>query len=143
MARLNKVYYTMHRHFNKYAHFLYHTFSQTNMTNTNNTHDCTPVRLTLDVIGGKWKLLILYHLSSQTRRFNELQRLLTGITQRMLTLQLRELEKDGIIHRQVYAQVPPKVEYSLTKIGQTLLPVIDVMYQWGQKYATLKHDTVK
>ncbi|MDO4693141.1 MAG: helix-turn-helix domain-containing protein [Eikenella sp.] len=96
---------------------------------------CCPVRTTLGIIGGKWKVLILYHLSSDTRRFNELQRLLPGITQRMLTLQLRELEADGIVHREVYPQVPPKVEYSLTDFGRTLLPVIEAMHRWGETYA--------
>ena len=90
---------------------------------------------TLDIIGGKWKVLILYHLSSDTRRFNELQRLLGGITQRMLTLQLRELEQDGIVHREVYPQVPPKVEYSLTDFGLTLMPVIEAMHHWGAEYS--------
>ena len=85
--------------------------------------------------GGKWKVLILYYLHGQTRRFNELQRLLAGVTQRMLTLQLRELENDGIVHREVYPQVPPKVEYSLTAFGQTLMPVIEAMHRWGEQYA--------
>ena len=97
-------------------------------------HGCCPVRSTLDVIGGKWKVLILFHLSSETRRFNELQRLLGSITQRTLTLQLRELEHDGIVHRKVYPQVPPRVEYSLTALGQTLLPVIQAMHEWGGAY---------
>ncbi|QMT40290.1 winged helix-turn-helix transcriptional regulator [Neisseria shayeganii] len=96
---------------------------------------CCPVRTTLSIIGGKWKVLILYHLNTDIRRFNELQRLLSGITQRMLTLQLRELEADGIVHREVYPQVPPKVEYSLTDFGRTLLPVIEAMYRWGEAYA--------
>ena len=100
------------------------------------THEaCCPVVTTLDIIGGKWKVLILYHLSSDTRRFNELQRLLGGITQRMLPLQLRELEQDGIVHREVYPQVPPKVEYSLTDFGLTLMPVIEAMHHWGAEYA--------
>lgn len=99
-------------------------------------HDsCCPVVTTLDIIGGKWKVLILYHLNTETRRFNELQRLLGGITQRMLTLQLRELEQDGIVHREVYPQVPPKVEYSLTEFGLTLMPVIQAMHRWGVEYA--------
>lgn len=100
-------------------------------------HDaCCPVVNTLDIIGGKWKVLILYYLNGETRRFNELQRLLDGITQRMLTLQLRELEGDGIVHREVYPQVPPKVEYSLTEFGRTLVPVIEAMHEWGSKYAS-------
>ncbi len=106
------------------------------MTATAPEHDnCCPVVSTLDIIGGKWKILILYHLNSQTRRFNELQRLMPAITQRMLTLQLRELESDGIVHREVYPQVPPKVEYSLTELGLTLMPVIESMHAWGRQYA--------
>ena len=93
-----------------------------------------PVNTTLDIIGGKWKALIIYHLINGTQRFNSLQRSLAGITQRMLTLQLRELEADGLIHREVYPVVPPKVEYSLTEFGRTLLPVINAMHTWGVAY---------
>ena len=97
---------------------------------------CTAVTTTLAIIGGKWKILILYHLCAGTQRFNELRRLLPDITQRMLTLQLRELEDDGIVHREVYPQVPPKVEYSLTAFGATLILVIEVMDAWGKQYAS-------
>ena len=102
---------------------------------------CCRVVNTLDIIGGKWKVLILYYLNGEIRRFNELQRLLAGVTQRMLTLQLRELEHDGIVHREVYPQVPPKVEYSLTAFGRTLMPVIEAMHRWGEQYAAecVKH----
>lgn len=93
-----------------------------------------PMTITLDIIGGKWKGMILYHLVSGTRRFNELMRLMPDVTQRMLTRQLRELEEDGIILRKVYAEVPPKVEYSLSDVGQTLLPVIHSLSQWGKMY---------
>lgn len=96
---------------------------------------CCPVSTTLDIIGGKWKVLILHHLNTETRRFNELQRLMPTVTQRMLTLQLRELEGDGIVCRKVYPQVPPKVEYSMTAFGKTLMPVITTMYDWGVVYA--------
>ena len=84
---------------------------------------------------------VSYYLNGEIRRFNELQRLLAGVTQRMLTLQLRELENDGIVHREVYPQVPPKVEYSLTAFGQTLMPVIEAMHRWGVQYAAecVKH----
>lgn len=90
-----------------------------------------PVETTLKIIGDKWKVLILRDLFSGTKRFNELKKSLTDVTQKMLTQQLRELENDGIIHREVYPVVPPKVEYSLTELGKTLKPVIDSMYDWG------------
>lgn len=93
-----------------------------------------PVEATLDVIGGKWKVLILWHLKDTTRRFGALKRLIPGVTQKMLTQQLRELERDGLINRVVYAQVPPKVEYSLTQFGITLNPVLEQMSQWGMEY---------
>lgn len=93
-----------------------------------------PVETTLDVIGGKWKGIILYQLLDGTKRFNEFRRLNPGITQFMLTLQLRELERDGIIHREVYKEVPPRVEYSLTDFGRTLEPVIMAMKAWGESY---------
>lgn len=93
-----------------------------------------PVDTTLVVIGGKWKGVILYHLIDGPRRFNEFRRLYPGLTQFMLTRQLRELEQDGIIHREVYKQVPPKVEYSLTEFGRTLEPIILSMRDWGATY---------
>nr|BAA19363.1 ydeP [Bacillus subtilis] [Bacillus subtilis subsp. subtilis str. 168] len=93
-----------------------------------------PVETTLDIIGGKWKGILLYHLIDGKKRFNEFRKLYPKITQRMLTLQLRELERDGVIHREVYKQVPPKVEYSLTEFGRTLEPVILHMKDWGEKY---------
>ncbi|WP_138494468.1 winged helix-turn-helix transcriptional regulator [Paenibacillus pinistramenti] len=93
-----------------------------------------PVEYTLDVIGGKWKGVILYHLLDGKKRFNELRRICPTITQRMLTLQLRELERDGIVDRIVYQQVPPKVEYMLTEFGMTLAPIITAMKAWGETY---------
>ncbi len=96
------------------------------------TYDC-PVEATLDVLGGKWKGVILYHLA-KTTRFNELQRLIPGVNRRMLTLQLRELERDGLVHREVYREVPPKVEYSLTELGRTVSPLILQMRDWGEAY---------
>jgi len=99
----------------------------------NDRYGCS-VEATLDVIGGRWKGVILFHLLSGTKRFNELQRLVSGCTQRMLTLQLRELERDGVVLRTVYAQVPPKVEYSLTDFGQSLEPILLLMRDWGDRY---------
>jgi DNA-binding HxlR family transcriptional regulator len=93
-----------------------------------------PAETTLDIIGGRWKVLILWQLFQGEKRFSELFRALQGITQKMLTQQLRELEKDGIVHRQVYAQIPPKVEYSLTPLGNSLRPVVDAMCEWGLKH---------
>lgn len=101
--------------------------------------------LTLHIIGGKWKMLIMWHLGKTgTKRFGELRKLIPGITQRMLTNQLRELEEDEIIHREVYAVVPPKVEYSLTENGESLMPILDAMYNWGRNYIdTVLNDEVQ
>jgi DNA-binding HxlR family transcriptional regulator len=95
--------------------------------------DC-PIEATLDIVGGKWKVLILFYLMKGTVRFGEFQRLIPKITQRMLTLQLRELEEDGVVHREVYRQVPPKVEYSLTEFGRSLEPILLLMRDWGVTY---------
>ena len=92
-----------------------------------------PVESALDVIGGKWKVVILFRLFEGTKRFNELRRLLPNVTQRMLTNQLRELERDGLVKRTVYAQVPPKVEYSVTDRGRTLKPVLGALRKWGEE----------
>jgi DNA-binding HxlR family transcriptional regulator len=92
------------------------------------------VETTLAVIGGRWKVLIIRELFSGVKRFGELHRALQGITQKMLTQQLREMEQAGLVHRQVYLQVPPKVEYSLTPLGTTLQPVLDSMHEWGMKF---------
>lgn len=92
------------------------------------------VEITLDAIGGRWKVLILRELFEGVKRFNELQRNVTGITQKMLTQQLRELERYGLVHREVYSQVPPKVEYSLTTRGESLKPILDAMHDWGERF---------
>src|SRR5882762_10973466 len=95
------------------------------------TYDCSvgcPVEAALDLIDGKWKAVILYHLLNDTIRFNELRRRLSRITQRMLTRQLRELEAGGLVHRRIYAEVPVRVEYSLTEIGRSLEPVIRTLW---------------
>jgi DNA-binding HxlR family transcriptional regulator len=93
-----------------------------------------PVRITTEIIGGKWKPLILYFLRDETHRFGELQKLIPGTTKKMLTQKLRELERDDIVRRKVYAQVPPRVEYSLTRHGQSLGPILELMAAWGGRH---------
>jgi DNA-binding HxlR family transcriptional regulator len=99
-------------------------------------HTCG-VEATLDVIGGKWMILILCRLQDGTRRFAELRRLIPGITEKMLIQQLRRLESDGIVRRTVYPEIPPRVEYSLTAKGETLLPVLDMLERWGEEHSGL------
>ena len=97
------------------------------------------IELALDLIGGKWRSLILYRLLKEGPiRFNELHRQISCVTRRMLTLQLRELEKSGLVHREVYHQVPPKVEYSLTPLGKTLQENLIALNQWGEDYLAKK-----
>ena len=91
------------------------------------------IDLVKKVLGGKWKMRILWALSIQTRRYNELMKLFPGITQTMLTRQLRDLEKDGFVSRQVYPEVPPKVEYSLTPMGHGFIPIINKINEWGEE----------
>ena len=98
-----------------------------------------PVETTLEIVGGRWKVLVLHHLLRGTIRFAELHRKLPGISHRTLTKQLRELESAGIIHREVYPVVPPKVEYSLTESGQSLEPVLMAMHRWGEAYERCQH----
>ena len=93
-----------------------------------------PVEVTLEVMGGKWKPLILWHLAEKTLRFSELKKTMPKVTQKMLTQQLRELENDGLIDREVYPQVPPKVEYSLTESGKSLIPLLKEMSKWGKSH---------
>ena len=95
--------------------------------------DC-PVNATLHVIGGRWKILVIYHLADGIARFNELQRAVPGISKRVLAQQLRHLERDGIVARRVYDQSPPRVEYSLTDFGRTLEPVMERLCEWGETY---------
>lgn len=95
-------------------------------------HVC-PIEYTLKVIGGKWKLLILYYLMvDKVKRYGELKKCITGITHKMLSMQLKQLEKEEIISRREYSVIPPKVEYRLTKKGATLLPILGAMYDWGE-----------
>lgn len=93
-----------------------------------------PVATTVELIGSKWKLLILRNLQMRTWRFNELKRDLSGISQKVLTDSLRSMERDGIVIRTVYPEVPPRVEYSLSALGKSMLPIIDAMAEWGREY---------
>jgi len=102
-------------------------------TKNGKTFHC-PVEAALDVIGGKWKPLILWHLGDEIKRFSELQRELPGVNAKMLTRQLRELEEDGVIRRTVYSEVPPRVEYAITDFGKTLLPIMRALCDWGAQY---------
>jgi DNA-binding HxlR family transcriptional regulator len=99
-----------------------------------------PVETTLSVIGGKWKPLIIYNLLGGTKRFGELGRCIPDATRRMLTKHLRELEADGIVHREVYAEVPPRVEYSLTEVGRSLHPILNAMLSWGIEQQQRSHE---
>ena len=96
-----------------------------------------PVETTLTLIGDKWKVLILRDLIPGTKRFGELKKSIGSVSQKVLTAQLRDMEEKGLVHRQVYAEVPPKVEYSLTELGRSLKPVLDAMLVWGKGYQEL------
>lgn len=98
-----------------------------------------PVETTLTLISDKWKVLILRDLMGGTKRFNELKRSIGHVTQKVLTAQLRQMEASGLLTRTVYAEVPPRVEYTLTELGYSLKPILDAMWQWGEAYkASLK-----
>ena len=99
---------------------------------TNKKYRC-PVEYTLEIIGGKWKPLILWSLAcDKVKRYGEIKKTINGITHKMLSQQLKDLEENGLVHRKQYNQVPPKVEYSLTKKGMTIIPILDAMCHWGE-----------
>ena len=98
-----------------------------------------PVATTVQLIGNKWKLLIIRNLQIQPWRFNELQKNLDGISQKVLTDSLRSMEADGLITRTVYAEVPPRVEYALSELGETMRPILDAMEAWGNSYKSMIH----
>lgn len=101
------------------------------------------MEITLLVMGGKWKPLIIYYLDSNgTKRFGEIMDYMRNISQKTLTNQLRELERDGIVDRKVYAVVPPKVEYSITQKGKSLIPILDLMCEWGEKHSSDKYELI-
>ena len=93
-----------------------------------------PVETTLTLIGDKWKVLILRDLMPGPKRFGELKKSIGTVSQKVLTAQLRDMEANGLVHREVYAEVPPRVEYTLTELGQSLKPILDVMWNWGEDY---------
>ena len=98
-----------------------------------------PVEAAIDLIGGRWKPMILAHLLGGTVRFNELERRLKGVTHRVLSAQLRDLESTGLVRREMFAEVPPRVEYSLTDLGRTLEPLLGELRRWGESYALAAH----
>lgn len=103
-----------------------------------------PIQRTIALIGDKWKILVIVTLSDGTKRFGELQRALDGITPKVLTRQLRDLERDGVVERVVYPQVPPRVDYSLTPLGRSLLPILDQLRDWATKNSSAllaRHET--
>ena len=100
-----------------------------------------PVETTLALIGNKWDVLILRDLMTRTMRFGELQRSVGSISQKVLTAQLRKMEANGLVHREVYAEVPPRVEYSLTELGRSLNPILDALRAWGEGYKELREAT--
>ena len=93
-----------------------------------------PVETTLTLIGDKWKVLILRDLMPGTKRFGELKKSIDTVSQKVLTAQLRDMEANGLVNREVYAEVPPRVEYSLTELGQSLKPILDALWNWGEDY---------
>ena len=96
-----------------------------------------PVETTLTLIGDKWKVLILSDLKTGTKRFGELKKCVGNVSQKVLTVQLRAMEANGLVHREVYAEVPPRVEYSLTDLGRSLKPILDAMWSWGENYKSM------
>jgi len=108
--------------------------AQTKDQNTVSVNQNCPVSATIRLIGGKYKAFLLWHLTGQTLRFGQLQKLIPEATPKMLTQQLRELEEDGLLARTVYPVVPPRVEYSLTELGQSLFPILEAMYNWGSSF---------
>ena len=109
--------------------------AENKFTQENTLARCVPMSKLQSVIGGKWKILILWYISVyRTQRFGELLRRLDGITQSTLTKQLRELEKDGFLHREIYKEIPPKVEYTLTELGESFIPVLQTMMIWSEQY---------
>jgi DNA-binding HxlR family transcriptional regulator len=113
------------------------------MAKSINIADQCPMDIGLNMVSGKWKMAILWHLTKGTIRFNELQRMLSAISQKTLTQQLRELERDGLIERQIFPEVLPKVEYRLSKLGSAIIPVLNSLCEWGKYYQKQMNDSGK
>ena len=113
------------------------------MSNICAKYDTCPMTLFHKLVSGKWKILILWYLSDGSLRFSEIKRKLPEVTQKMLTNQLRSLEEDGLVHREVFAVVPPKVEYSLTDMGLTMIPVLEQMYNYGIEYRNYNNSKIE
>ncbi|MEE0016152.1 MAG: helix-turn-helix domain-containing protein [Clostridia bacterium] len=105
---------------------------------SNDNLPACPVETTLMLIGNKWKVLIIRDLLTGTKRFGELKKSIGKVSQKVLTTQLRDMEEDGLISRKIYAEVPPRVEYSLTELGKSLQPILNAMLQWGTEYKEKK-----
>lgn len=99
----------------------------------------TGINIFMNIVGGKWKCLILFFLSQDSVRTKDFYVLIPGITQKVLTDQLKQLEKDGLVRREVFKEIPPKVEYSLTELGESFVPVLHTMCEWGYQYATVRN----
>lgn len=131
--------------YNRFCYPLTKCIVRENMVTCNETNDkcdlkySCPVEATLGVIGGKWKPLILWQLKEDILRYNSLQQTIPGISPKMLTKQLRELEEDGLVRRKMYPEIPPRVEYSLTDFGKTVIPVLEALAQWGSRYMEQKY----
>lgn len=102
-----------------------------------------PVEAAIDIIGGKWKPVILWHIRDRPLRFTEIRAILPNITQGMLTHQLRELEADLVVSRTIFAEVPPRVEYSLTEFGKTVIPILDDLCEWGKVYLKMNQERIR
>lgn len=101
-----------------------------------------PVEISMDILSGKWKCLMLWHLNDGKKRYKELERLVPGVSQKMLTQQLKEMESDGLVLRTVYPEVPPRVEYSLTELGQTTFPILEMMHSWAVEQLGIKEQSL-
>lgn len=109
--------------------------NQDNQTDKSKFKVTCPMEYTMNKIAGKWKLVILWHIyDHEVIRYGELKRAVNGITHKMLSNQLKDLVNDGIVHKEMYQEIPPKVEYSLTDFGKTLIPIMDMMFEWGNKH---------